>query len=210
MIPINQRNLHDPKNGVIGDCQKAAVASILELPYDAVPHFVEQSESVDDYFVRVREWCAENGMTYIWFFFAVDPRPFMADWNPDIYYIMGGMSGNGFPHSVVCKGGMMIHDPGVNKPGIVSGRISDDGEETWAVEVFGLPIMSASLATHESEICLGIKNSDVIVEWVHHPNGKQVREGLHCWHEEVEGIEANGWHSCCRCDLRWHQDEGDA
>lgn len=41
MIPVVQRIVATGwDDGVPGDCVKACVASILELPYDAVPHFV--------------------------------------------------------------------------------------------------------------------------------------------------------------------------
>lgn len=47
MTPVDQRILPDPQrgnghdaDGNAGDCQRAAVASILELPLDEVPHFV--------------------------------------------------------------------------------------------------------------------------------------------------------------------------
>ncbi len=41
MIPLMQRNHHDPANGIYGDCHRAAIASLLELPMDDVPHFCD-------------------------------------------------------------------------------------------------------------------------------------------------------------------------
>lgn len=32
MIPIDQTDLHDPDNGVVGNCFIACVASIMEFP----------------------------------------------------------------------------------------------------------------------------------------------------------------------------------
>lgn len=41
MKTIEQRKLHDPDNGVFGDCWRACLASILEFPYECVPAFEE-------------------------------------------------------------------------------------------------------------------------------------------------------------------------
>lgn len=32
MIPLNQTIFHDPDNKIYGDCQRACIASILEIP----------------------------------------------------------------------------------------------------------------------------------------------------------------------------------
>ena len=39
MTPQDQEFLHDPDNGMYGDCQRAVIASLLNLPRDEVPHF---------------------------------------------------------------------------------------------------------------------------------------------------------------------------
>lgn len=44
MTPVDQTILHDPQTGAIGNCMQAAIASLLDLPLDAVPHFAALSE----------------------------------------------------------------------------------------------------------------------------------------------------------------------
>jgi hypothetical protein len=39
MKPIDQEFMHDPEKGIIGDCFRACIASILELDINEVPHF---------------------------------------------------------------------------------------------------------------------------------------------------------------------------
>jgi len=40
MKPQEQQYSHNPDAGVFGDCFRASIASILELPIDDVPHFL--------------------------------------------------------------------------------------------------------------------------------------------------------------------------
>lgn len=37
----NQRQIHNPENGVIGDRMRATLAKIFDLPMDEVPHLAE-------------------------------------------------------------------------------------------------------------------------------------------------------------------------
>lgn len=39
MTPVDQTILHDPDAGLYGDCQRAVIASLLDLPIDSVPNF---------------------------------------------------------------------------------------------------------------------------------------------------------------------------
>ena len=58
MTPVDQRVLdHDPARGRFGDCLRACVASVLELPYEAVPQFAV----ADDWVERLQEWLAPRG-----------------------------------------------------------------------------------------------------------------------------------------------------
>lgn len=77
MIPVQQRIIGSGTSSKPpGDCVKCCVASILELPYEAVPHFVAyewlvvpratdgvasgQPEQVD-YFTALNDWLRETG-----------------------------------------------------------------------------------------------------------------------------------------------------
>lgn len=60
---IDQTILHDPENGKWGNCYQAALATLLQLPLEEVPHFYDQG--VFDKFAE-QEWLAERGFTMLW------------------------------------------------------------------------------------------------------------------------------------------------
>ena len=147
MIPVKQGNLHRPDEGIYGDCHRACVASILERPLESVPHFwADGLTAVDESWGRLHAWCTENGITYLFFGFPDDPRPYMAAWNPGLYYILVGTSKNGVGHSVVCFDDEIVHDPSLDQSGIIGPVEQADGA-VWWVEVLGLGILRQSNGT---------------------------------------------------------------
>lgn len=66
MIPVRQRISASGGDAVPGDCVKCCVASILELSYEDVPHFVAREVLDDDgepmnWFDGVNVWLARRG-----------------------------------------------------------------------------------------------------------------------------------------------------
>lgn len=66
MIPILQTILADPDrddghsaDGEAGNCYQAALASALDLPLDAVPHFAAMGA---DWWPKSHDWLAANGL----------------------------------------------------------------------------------------------------------------------------------------------------
>ena len=61
MIPVHQTILADPVrgDGQPGNCYQAAIASVLELPLDEVPHF---ATFCDDWVERSQDWFASRGL----------------------------------------------------------------------------------------------------------------------------------------------------
>lgn len=49
MIPQKQTILHDPENGVYGNCAQACIASLLGLPLSEVPHFADYMKTPNDH-----------------------------------------------------------------------------------------------------------------------------------------------------------------
>lgn len=62
MTPVKQRYKHDPENGVWGDCHRAAVASVLDLALDDVPHFADGGAGGEEFERRVREYLLSRGL----------------------------------------------------------------------------------------------------------------------------------------------------
>lgn len=136
MIPLKQRNLHDPANGIWGDCERAAFASIMEIGLDDVPNFGEGGPTTEEFVERQRAWCAEYGLAMVCIPFCgddgIDPVLRTLGGQPcasGVHYILAGRSRTGVNHAVVARGGEIVHDPSLTGSGIVGP--CDDGHY-WA------------------------------------------------------------------------------
>ena len=114
MKPVDQTILHDPENGKHGDCMRACVASVLELPIEEVPHFTDgdREDWIKGYlrFLHDHEWLLygrggiggphpEIGKDECPYYFAIGPSPRKGSHN----------------HMVVCHKGEVVHDPHPDK-----------------------------------------------------------------------------------------------
>lgn len=126
MIPVYQEFPdHDPDNGVIGDCIRAALASILELDLSQVPHFMAMhwpdtataNRAIDQFVVR-------HGYMLL----TLPGKTFMELMEGDdveCFHLIIGYDGvDGLPHAVVGLNGQIVHDPDPDQPGLV-GSIYD-------------------------------------------------------------------------------------
>lgn len=140
MIPLKQQYRHDPPR-IWGDCHRACIASILELPLAAVPNFHEPPPGEPWHAaraaIREREFLIARGFVPITTAFTSDTP--LADilhsqrhYNPDTYWILGGTSKNGVGHSVVVYDGRIVHDPSLDESGIVGPM--DEGHY-WATYI---------------------------------------------------------------------------
>ena len=122
MIRHTQQILGDPARGDghdtqgrPGDCWKTCIASILDLPMEAVPHFVE---SKGDWWAETRQFidAATDGTKEILWWEHVPNAPHGID-----YFIATGDSPRGdFQHAVIANSdGQIIHDPHPSRAGLV-------------------------------------------------------------------------------------------
>ena len=121
-----QKFKHDPLNGMIGDCHRTAIACILNLEPEQVPHYIEQywnqengGELADKAF---NKWLLERNLeiTDIAFNCSLEEILNMKNhYSPNAYYILSGQSRNGTNHTVVAKGGEIIWDPAIDNSGIL-------------------------------------------------------------------------------------------
>lgn len=137
MIPLKQRNRHDPDNGVWGDCHRAAIASVLELSLDDVPHFFEGGRGTVEARILEKEFLRDRGLV------AIDigagsnleeTLDAMGVWNPGVYYLLAGKSRNNVTHSVVCLNDKIVHDPSLDDSGIIG---PDEKTGLYWVTFFG-------------------------------------------------------------------------
>lgn len=113
MIPVYQKIEHDPGNGAWGDCHRAALASVLELPLESVPHFNEGAPA--DWRVAERAWLAKRDLEPMLFAVAGDLERALhqaAAIVPAGFYLLSGTSSvDGLNHTVVARGDRVVHDP---------------------------------------------------------------------------------------------------
>lgn len=122
MKPVNQLILHDPDNEQYGDCFRAVIASLMEMPAEQVPHFIDGPAPVE-WISKTNQWLASRGMAYL----VIQTEVPWAELFPGvigIYHEIGGPSPRkaGVYHSVVGLDGEVIHDPHPDKTGILEPR----------------------------------------------------------------------------------------
>lgn len=128
MKPIDQTKLHNPENGINGNCMAASFASILELPLSEVPKFEDMGKK--KWFRNLKDWLEKIGFTLL-------------EWKEETwlpgYYLASGKSERGFDHTVVYKDGKLMHDPHPSRTGIKKVN------EIWAL----LPIDPSNYVRHK-------------------------------------------------------------
>lgn len=133
MIPVTQLNRHKPPHSY-GDCERACIASLLELPCDYVPNFCEPGPGEDfshsAWETRRRAWLAKHGLVAIHqcYHESLDLDAVLAgtaNHQAGLYFILTGESRNHVNHSVIACDGAIVHDPSIDQSGIIGP--CDDG-----------------------------------------------------------------------------------
>jgi hypothetical protein len=114
MIPVRTQNKHEPANGEWGDCLRASLASILEVPIDEVPHFMDGGPSAGDLDAAMAGWLELRGLGQVVIHAPGELAAILKNLEtvaPEAFYLLGGTSRNGLEHCVVGCGGAIAHDP---------------------------------------------------------------------------------------------------
>lgn len=131
MTPQKQLIRHCPELGLYGDCHRAALASILDLPILSVPNFMEGLGPKDgkEFESLERSFLASLGLRPIVCPYQVDSLQDLLtsvkQCNPGVYALLGGHSMRGVGHTVVMFDGEIIFDPHPSNCGILGPM--DDG-----------------------------------------------------------------------------------
>lgn len=139
MIYSKQLFYHQPDRGSIGDCHRTAIACLLDLEPEQVPHFGEHHFGDGAAFNRaVRQFLAGRGLVPVDVIYGCSLEELLAmmgHMNPTARYLLGGRSANGVNHTVVGCGGRIEWDPSMDDSGIVGP--CDDGFYwvTWLVPI---------------------------------------------------------------------------
>lgn len=107
-----QTLLHDPENGVQGNCVQACLASLLATPINSVPEFATLHKGAGEFWDAVEAWLNKQGYTL---------QPMPGYYEVEAPYLASGPSPrrNDTTHMVVMDDGVVIHDPHPSGDGIV-------------------------------------------------------------------------------------------
>lgn len=113
------------KIGEGGNCLQACLASLLELPLDAVPDFCSSVPKGEDWFIAVAQWLRPHGLGILMMVIPPDMWPAIP-W-PDCYSIVSGRSPREpkLLHAVIAWGNRIVHDPAGMPPDSCLRNIED-------------------------------------------------------------------------------------
>jgi hypothetical protein len=108
--PVYQTILNGPHSdpSMRGNCYSAAIASVLELPLEQVPHFV--AIDGDEWWWTLQRFVGQFGLTSQWI--DVEEKPQWREYRPEGYWIASiRHHGKEWGHSLVMLGDELAHDP---------------------------------------------------------------------------------------------------
>jgi hypothetical protein len=136
-----QAYLHDPSNGIFGDCYRTCLACILDMDRDDVPHYVTTMDPVEwaeNVQPKYDAWLAELGLQEL----AIPVHD--ADLEQILNFhktrsvqatvaMLTGKSSSGCNHVVIVTNGQIVHDPSITESSIIGP--CDDGFYwlTWLI-----------------------------------------------------------------------------
>lgn len=133
--------VHDPVSGVYGDCFRACVASIIELPTEAVPHIFFDGHEPPEApagvpglpgWHRLNSYLARLPVPLHALGFKLPDAEALEQWNIslsehiDAHYVLGGFSVRACHHAVVGRRGQVVHDPHPTRAGLLLDRFPMD------------------------------------------------------------------------------------
>lgn len=100
MTPVLQTHFGGPESNPVGNCMQAAVASLMNLPLDDVPHFVQGTTGHSESMSRLTGWLATHGQA-------------IAETTADApgWLLAKGPTRSGVHHWVIYRNGRLAHDP---------------------------------------------------------------------------------------------------
>lgn len=120
---------HRPAEGIYGDCFRTAIACLLDLEPEDVPHYHEGiCPDGADQLGCMNEWLAERGLLLHSVPFEGDRAVILkavSTYRQGCRFLLGGQSVPGIGHVVICRNGEIEHDTHPDDPGLC--QPDDDG-----------------------------------------------------------------------------------
>lgn len=134
MFAQKQLFRHIPSEGIIGDCFRTCIASVLGLTQILVPHgyqefWVDEKTNVSEKVqAQLNKWLEQSGYNLKFIEYPVETtyeqlRTYLRHYYTDMYVVVGCSSKNG-GHSVVMKNDDYLWDPSIDDSGCI-GPMSD-------------------------------------------------------------------------------------
>ena len=129
MTPFYQTVPHNPPHS-FGDCHRTAIACILDIPPDRIPHIAGVMNG-KAWLRNMNDALHPLGYQIASISFSgciqrAELMAMMQSLNPTVYYILIGVNKREVRHAVVCRGGSVAHDTNASSEGVVSPVYDDD------------------------------------------------------------------------------------
>ncbi len=142
MRPVKQTILHDPANGQYGDCFRACIASLLELPINEVPHVCDgKPEGDTTWYAELSAWLAPRGLVYLEFGTGDGWAASFAAAGGETFHVISGRSPRGHLHAIVGRNGEPFFDPHPSGAGLTT--VESFGILTRRCAGFTLPLTAS-------------------------------------------------------------------
>lgn len=115
MTPQDQEFLYIAEPRQYGDCQRAVIASLLDLSLEEVPHFLDAGP--EHFYTRIEDFLEARGLEMLR---RIDLARYLK-LDENVYHQISGPSprGQGIWHAVVGCNGQIVHDPHPSKAGLL-------------------------------------------------------------------------------------------
>lgn len=141
--PLKQKFLHDPENGSWGDCWRTAVAFVLGLHRDEVPHFLDQGVDMSEATKHYQTFLHDLGFgTFdvpIIAYSVSQLEDFLEIRAPSSFVVVTGKAARGYDHCVVYQGNKMVFDPHPSDSGLIGPSLVDGEEYFWCEVITATP-----------------------------------------------------------------------
>lgn len=116
MTPTKQTILHNPKNGLHGNCLSAVLASLLHLPIESIPVFSDPENWLKD----LNAWLRQYGLAYLSFPADGFNEVLSSFGIEGLHHEIAGMTTRFFDvcHACVAKDGYVVFDPHPSNDGL--------------------------------------------------------------------------------------------
>lgn len=117
MIEYTQRLLHDPANGITGDCWRTAIGCLLHTHPDVIPHFVGNDRK---WWEDTQAWLKTQGYALYEICGHFDQVGHLGV--TDCHHLITGLSPRdpaNVRHTVVGRDGVVVWDPHPSRAGIL-------------------------------------------------------------------------------------------